>query len=109
MKTPEQNGVAERSNGLVQEGLRSMLLYSKLGKSFWSHAARTKIYTLNRTLTKATGKTPFEVLLGRKPRVNHLRVFGASGFAKDLKPGNGKLSARGVPCIMLGYAEKQKV
>ena len=109
--TPEQNGVAERSNGLIQEGLRTMLLYSRLGKSYWSYIASTKVYLLNRSRVVKTGKTPYEMLTGKKPNVKHLRIVGSTGYAKDLKSLKtkaGKLNPRGVPIVMLGYAQNQK-
>ena len=106
--TPNQNGVAERSNGLVLEGLRSMLLNSKLGKSYWSYAAKTKCYLLNRSYSKPINKTPYEVIYKRKPKVTHLRVFGSFGYSRNLRPKAGKLNPRGVPVILLGYCTNQK-
>ena len=102
--TPEENGISERSNGLIQEGLRSMLLISGLGKKYWSFAAMTKVHSLNRTFCKPIGKTPLEALTGRKPSVKKMRIFGSKGFALDVGPKTGKLNKRGIPVIMLGYA-----
>lgn len=97
-KTPEQNGVAERLNRTLVEMSRSMLLDAKLPKKFWAESVSTAVYLRNRCPTKAIkGKTPYEALYGKKPNVNHLRVFGCDAYThipKDeavnltLKPGN---------------------
>ena len=106
--TPEQNGLSERSNGLILEKVRSMLYHSKLTKSFWSYAARTAIYILNRTYSKVIGKTPYEIVYNRKPSVKHFRVFGSVGYLKQMRSTNGKLYPRSIPCLMLGYCTNQQ-
>ena len=79
-KTPQQNGVTERLNQTLVEMARSMLLYSKLPKKFWGQAILTAVYLKNRTPVEALNKTPFEVWHGKKPKVNHLRVFGSDAY-----------------------------
>ena len=80
-KTPQQNSVTERLNQTLVEMARSMLLNSKLPKKFWGEAISTAVYLKNRTPVKALNKTPFEVWHGKKPKVNHLRVFGSDAYA----------------------------
>ena len=36
VRTPEQNGVAERRNRTLIEAARTMLISSELGKGFWT-------------------------------------------------------------------------
>ena len=78
---PQQNSVTERLNQTLVEMARSMLLDSKLPKKFWGEAISTAVYLKNRTPVKALNKTPFEVWHGKKPKVNHLRVFGSDAYA----------------------------
>ena len=45
--TPQQNGVAERMNGTLNERARSMRLHSGLPKTFWADAVSTTAYLIN--------------------------------------------------------------
>ena len=47
-KTPQQNGIVEWKNRVVQEMARVMLHNKKLSKSFWGEAVNTACHTLNR-------------------------------------------------------------
>jgi hypothetical protein len=52
---------------------------------FWGEAVVTAVYLQNWLPTKSlAGRTPYEVWHGRKPTVNHLRVFGCRAFVKQL-------------------------
>jgi len=88
--TPQQNGVAERLNRTLIEGMRTMLADSKLPHRFWAEALSTAVYLRNRSPTKALeGITPFEAWSGTKPDVSSLRVFGCSAYAHvTLRQGN---------------------
>ena len=59
--SPDQNGVAERRNRTLMDMVRSMISSSKLSKSLWTDALKTAVYILNRVLTKAVSKMPFEL------------------------------------------------
>lgn len=43
-RTPQQNGVVERRNRLVQEMAQSMINESKVRDTFWREAVHTAIY-----------------------------------------------------------------
>ena len=61
-KTPQQNGVAERTNRTVQEAARTMLNESKLPNGYWREAIYTTIYIQNRgQLIMNRDKTPYEL------------------------------------------------
>ena len=51
--TPRQNGVAERLNRTLIEGVCTMLADSKLPHRFWAEALSTIVYLRNRSPTKA--------------------------------------------------------
>ena len=73
--TPQQNGVAERLNRTLIEGVRTMLADSKLPHRFWAEAISTAVYLRNRSPTKALeGVTPHEAWSGTKPDVSTLCV-----------------------------------
>ena len=72
---------------------------------FWGEAVTTAVYVLNRAPTKSLeGVTPYEAWHGKKPSVEHLRVFGCVGHVTNNGPGVGKLSDRSVKMVFLGYA-----
>ena len=107
-KTPQQNGVTERLNQTLVEMARSMLLDSKLPKKFWGEAISTAVYLKNRTPVKALNKTPFEVWHGKKPKVNHLRVFGSDAYAHVPRDKRAKFNTKTRKCIMVGYGNVTK-
>ena len=45
--TPQQNGVAERMNRILNERARSMRLHVGLSKTFWADAVSTAAYLIN--------------------------------------------------------------
>lgn len=47
-------------------------------------------------------QTPYEVYKGRKPNIEHLRVFGCLGYAKNETPHLKKLDDRSRPLVCLG-------
>ena len=74
--TPQQNGVVERKNRTLIEARRTMLEDANLPTYFWAEAINTACYTQNCSLINKHGKTPYEMVKGKKPSVKHLHVFG---------------------------------
>nr|GEU51625.1 copia protein [Tanacetum cinerariifolium] len=63
VKTPQQNGVAERKNMTFIKAAKTMLADLFLPITFWAEAVNTACYVLNRVLvTKPQYKTPYELL-----------------------------------------------
>ncbi|KAK1591530.1 hypothetical protein Q3G72_009150 [Acer saccharum] len=104
--TPQQNGVAERRNRTLLDMVRSMLSYSTLPISFWGYALQTAIYILNDVPSKSVPKTPRELWTGRKPSLQHLRIFGCP--AHVLKGKTEKMESRSKTCIFVGYPKETK-
>ncbi|KAI0992804.1 hypothetical protein K3495_g15380 [Podosphaera aphanis] len=78
--SPESNGVAERLNRSIGEGVRAILL-SLSEKRLWAEAVKTFIYTKNRQFHKTvTGMTPYEAFHGEIPSTDHLQPFGRKCF-----------------------------
>ena len=106
--TPQQNGVVERRNRTIMGLVRSMLKGKKLPLELWGEAVTTCTYILNRSATKSLrGKTPYECWFGRKPSVDHLRIFGSLVHVKVT--GNvGKLEDRSQKMVFVGYVQGSK-
>ncbi len=77
-------------------------------RMFWAEASVTAVYLQNRTVTNATGVTPFERWKGWKPSVRHLRIFGCKAYALKPDREKSKFSGKADQCIFLGYEENVK-
>jgi transposase InsO family protein len=61
-RTPQQNGVVERKNMIVQEMDRTILMDYKLTYIFWTHSVHTIVHIQNRVILRNnTDKTPYEL------------------------------------------------
>jgi hypothetical protein len=59
---------------------------------------------LNRAPTRSLqGKTPYEALYKKKPKVHYFRTFGCVAHMKRVGPGINKLSDRSIPMVFIGY------
>ncbi|XP_075109048.1 uncharacterized protein LOC142180851 [Nicotiana tabacum] len=86
-RTPQQNGVVERKNRALEDMTRTMLIDSGIAKSDWVEAVNTACYLVNMCIIRSIlNKTPYELLIGRKPKLTHLRTFGCKYFVLN----NGK-------------------
>jgi len=105
-RTPQQNGVVERMNRSREELARTMLSESSLPKYFWADVVSTSCYVMNRVLIRPIlKKTPYELFNGRKPNINHLRVFGCSCFVlNNGKENLGKFDEKVDNGIFIGYS-----
>jgi len=102
--TPEQNARLERENRTVVESARSMLYTKDLPKSLWAEAINTAVYVLNRTpTTQILNSTPFEIWHGRKPTLDHIRLFGSEAYVLTPKGKHTKLDPKGKKLILVGY------
>ncbi len=61
-------------------------------------------------MTQANGgMTPLQKLTRRKPKLNHLRVWGCETFVHNPKQGKNKLQSHSERCLLIGYNEQSKV
>ena len=61
-KTPQQNGIVERKNRVIQEMARVMPHNKKLPTSFWGDAVNIACHTLNWVYFRPDSKkTPYEL------------------------------------------------
>ena len=103
--TPQQNGVAERKNRTLMDAARTMIAEYASPYNFWAEAISTACHATNRLfLRKLLNKTPYEILLGKKPDLSYFRVFGCKCFIR--KKGNrlSKFETRSIEGIFVGYS-----
>ncbi|GJS73192.1 retrovirus-related pol polyprotein from transposon TNT 1-94 [Tanacetum coccineum] len=108
-RTPQSNGVVERKNRTLQEMSRTMLNEQSLPQKFWCNAVDTSTYILNRILIRAIlGKTPYELLRGRKPTLDYFRVFGSKCFILNTKDYLTKFDPKSYEGVFLCYSQNSK-
>jgi hypothetical protein len=89
--------------------VKTMIHDKGMLQQLWGEAANTAVYLMNRHPTVAVeGKTPFEAWCGRKPSVNHLRVFGSICYAHIQKELKQKLDESSEKWIFAGYSSQTK-
>ncbi|CAI7801190.1 unnamed protein product [Closterium sp. NIES-53] len=110
--SPAMNGITERANRTITETARGLLIEAGLPDYFWPDAVRSACVAKNRALTLvgADKWVPYVEWIGRKPKVDMLRVFGCMCMAlvpKHLR--HNKLGAKAIWAVHLGMAQKQGV
>ncbi|CAI7926652.1 unnamed protein product [Closterium sp. NIES-53] len=109
--SPAMNGIAERANRTITETARGLLIEAGLPDYFWPDAMRSACVAKNRALTHvgADKWVPYVEWIGRKPKVDMLRVFGCMCMAlvhKHLR--HNKLGAKAIWAVHLGMAQNSK-
>ena len=103
--TPQQNGVIERKNKVIQEMARAMLHNKDVARNLWGEAVDAACHTVSRVYFRpGTKKTPYELWKGRKPNVKYFRIFGSICFILKDRENVGKLDSRSDEGIFLGYS-----
>lgn len=105
-RTPEQNGVAERSIGILSAMMRACLFTAGAPPGLWPQVMEYGLDVLDITPTSAlNGLTPFEARTGQKPAISHLHVWGCTCHVLT-KEKRKKLDSLTTPHIFLGYVTK---
>ncbi|CAI7814192.1 unnamed protein product [Closterium sp. NIES-54] len=109
--SPAMNGIAERANRTITETARGLLIEAGLPDYFWPDAVRSACVAKNRALTHVGAEkwAPYVEWIGRKPKVDMLRVFGYMCIAlvpKHLR--HNKLGAKAIWAVHLGMAQNSK-
>ena len=105
--SPPQNGVSERGMRTRGEATRTLLIASGLPRYLWAEAMAHACWIQNRTPTRALdGKTPYEMMTGRKPNLTGIQRFGAAAYVK--LENAGKLEKRASKARFVGYDNESK-
>ncbi|CAI7865376.1 unnamed protein product [Closterium sp. NIES-53] len=109
--SPAMNGIAERANRTITETARGLLIEAGLPDYFWPDAVRSACVAKNRAVTHVGAEkwVPYVEWIGRKPKVDMLRVFGCMCMTlvpKHLR--HNKLGAKAIWAVHLGMAQNSK-
>ncbi|GAA0184935.1 hypothetical protein LIER_32223 [Lithospermum erythrorhizon] len=106
---PQQNGRVERKHRHIHNVARALMFQGDLPLRFWGKCILGAMHLINRTPSGVLhNKTPIEVLTGKVPAFDHLRIFGSLCFAHDQRSKGNKFAPRSRKCIFLGYPSHQK-
>ena len=107
--TPQQNGVVERKNRVIQEMARTMLHNKDMARNLWGEVVNTACHTVNKVYFRpCTKKTPYELWKERKPNVKYFRIFGSTYFILKDRENVGKFDSRSDEGIFLHYYSTSK-
>lgn len=102
----EQNGTAEREIRTLIDVARSMLLGTNIDRKLWPEAINTACYVLNRvTMQPCEQTTPFEKWYGKKPKINHMQIFGSAAYIHIPKEKRTKFDAKSEKVLFIGYEQ----
>ncbi|GJT50981.1 retrovirus-related pol polyprotein from transposon TNT 1-94 [Tanacetum coccineum] len=79
--TPQQNGVAERKNKVLQDMINAIIIAKKLKVS------------------------SYEIWKGKKLNISYFRVWGCLAYYKIPLPNTSKLGPRGLKSVFVGYTK----
>jgi transposase InsO family protein len=106
---PQQNGVAERKNRSIEETVKALMNDQGLSMYLWGEATMTTIYVQNKSPHRILkDMTLEEAFSGKKPNVEHLRIFGCPVYIHIPKDKRNKLEPSGKKGIFVGYSESSK-
>ena len=109
VETPQQNGVAEIKHRHLLETAGSLYFQSNVPEKFWGECLLSACHLINRIrLSSIAFISPYEKLFGKKPSLEHLRVFGCLCFVSTLRSHRRKFDQRATNCVFLGYPSNQK-
>jgi transposase InsO family protein len=107
--TPQQNGLAERMNRTIADGVTSMMAAAKLPASSWPDAVGAYIHALNRLPSSTSGSmTPYELWNGRPPSLSHLRTWGCEALVHLQKDQRAQFAPHARRCVFIGYPPDYK-
>ena len=88
---------------------RSMLSEYNVSDSFWAEAINTACHASNRLYChRFHNKTPYELLIGRKPNISYFRVFGCKCYILKKRTRLSKFQSKCDESFLLGYSSCSK-
>jgi hypothetical protein len=106
--TPQLNSVSERDHRTIGEAERSSMHMKSVPLELWTESYNCSTYTLNRTISRTSTVTPYELWFKRKPHLGPLRIFGSIAYIHIPDCDRRKLESKSVRCMFVGYCDTTK-
>lgn len=107
--TPQQNGRVERKHRHILNVARAILFQGHFPIEFWAECVLSEAYLINRTPSVILqGKTPYEVIHGKQPAYEQLRVLGSLCYIHNRETRGDKFESRSRKCVLVGYPYGKK-
>ena len=107
--SPKSNGLAERTQGVVQSMAWTAMMAACVPVALWPEAIATAMYVQNRIPALGVANVMLhELLLGPLPDVSNLQVWGSIGMAlwSLANPTTKEHCARGLVVRLVGYGDQ---
>ena len=76
---------------------------------YWVEAASMAVYLMNQCTTNGVHElTPYEIFVGRKPILSHLKVFESIANIRIPNANREKPDPKSEKCILIGYSSAKK-
>jgi hypothetical protein len=107
--TPDQNGLAERSGGVIISIARKLRAQSRLPHKLWPYLVAHATRLLNRIpVQRKEWQTPFQMVHVRKPNLSHLKIVGSLAYVlnknKRDRPARAKLRDKAIMGWLVGFS-----
>jgi hypothetical protein len=103
------HNINKRKYRSIEETVKALMNDQGLSMYLWGEASMPTIYVLQRSPHRILNDmTPEEAFLGKKPNVEHLRIFGFHVYIHIPKDKRKKLEPSGKKGIFVGYNESSK-
>lgn len=110
--TPQQNGCVERENRTIVEMARTFKYSNpdvKFPEAIWAELVTTATYVLNRTgKSSVDGVSPYELWIGSKPRIKHLRIIASTCYVHIPKEKRRKMDEKAIKGYLIGYDNDER-
>ncbi|KAF5236868.1 hypothetical protein FANTH_11110 [Fusarium anthophilum] len=106
--TPDQNGPAERSGGVIMTIARKLRIQGNLPQKLWPYIVAHATRLLNRIpVQRKQWRTPFEMVHGRKRNLSHLKIIGSLAYVliknKKARSARAKLQENALTGWLVGF------
>lgn len=104
-KTPQQNGVAERKNRVLQD-IATVMLHSKnLPRDLCAEAVNTACYIINSVYFRAgKDQTAYELWHDKRPNITYFKAFGCKCYILRDREQLGKFDSKSDEGVFISYS-----
>ena len=104
--SPEQNGTCQRFNRTLIEAMRTVLLTSRMARTFWGEFIMSSTYVRNHLLYSSLpyDMSPMEAAFGTVPVDLRYRTLGCDYYTMLDIEGQDKPLIKANPSTLLGYS-----